>query len=80
MVPFESIGMVSYSPSIVTIVVSLAISQIFSIKEWPDLEIWVLGRSRSFKIARFDSPCTTFYWSAIVNIALSCTVYRVCVI
>jgi len=49
MVPFESLGMISCSPSIVTIDVSLAISQIFSIKEWPDLEIWVWGRSRSFK-------------------------------
>jgi len=58
--------MVSYLPSIVTITVSLAISQIFSIKEWPDLEIWVWGCSRPFKMARFDRPCTTFYWSAIV--------------
>jgi len=32
MVPFESLDMVSYSPYIVTIAVSLAISQIFSIK------------------------------------------------
>ena len=32
--------MVSYSHSIVTIAVSLAILQIFSIKEWPDLDIW----------------------------------------
>ena len=45
MVPFESIGMVYYSPSVVTMAVSLAISEIFSVKEWPDLEIWVLGRS-----------------------------------
>jgi len=42
MVPIiESLGMVFYSPSIVTMAVSLAISQIFSIKECPDVEIWV---------------------------------------
>jgi len=56
MVPLESLGMVSCLSSIVTIAVSLAISQIVSIKEWPDLEIWVRGRSRSFKMARFDRP------------------------
>jgi len=39
MVSFESLGTVSYSPSIVTLTVSLAISEIFSIKQWPDLEI-----------------------------------------
>jgi len=26
--------------------VSLAISEIFSVKEWPDLEIWVWNRSK----------------------------------
>jgi len=35
--------MVSYSPSIVTMAVSLAISEIFSVKKRPDLEMWDLG-------------------------------------
>jgi len=71
-VPFESLGAVSYSPSIVTI----AVCEIFSVKEWRDLEDQVRGRSRSLKMAPFDRPYATFYWSAIVNIALSCTIFE----
>ena len=67
MVPFESLGTVSHLPSIVTMAVSLAISEIFSVKEWRDLESHVRGRSRSLKIAPFDRPYATFYWPAIVN-------------
>ena len=76
MVPFESLGTVSYSPSIVTMAVCLAISEIFSVKQWRDLGNQVRGRSRSLKMAPFDRPYATFYWSAIVNIALPCTIFE----
>ena len=36
MISFESLGTISYSPSIATMAVSLAISEIFSDKEWTD--------------------------------------------
>jgi len=76
LVSFESLGAVSYSPSIVTVAVSVAVCEIFSIKKWRDLENQVRGRSRSLKMAPFDRPHTTFYWSAIPNIALSCTIFE----
>jgi len=67
LVPFESLGAVSYTPSIVTMAVSVAVCEIFSLKEWRELENQVRGRSRSLKMAPFDRPYATFYWSAIVN-------------
>ena len=76
LVPFESLGAVSYSPSIVTMAVSIAVCEIFSVKEWRDLENQVRGRSRILKMAPFDRPYATFYWSAIVNIALSFTIFE----
>ena len=76
LVPFESLGAVSYSPSIVTVAVSVAFCEIFSVKEWRDLENQVRGRSRSLNIAPFDRPYATFYRLAIVNIALSCTIFE----
>jgi len=75
-VPFESLGTASYSPSIVTVAVSVAFCEIFSVKEWRDLENQVRGRSKSLKMAPFDRPHATVYWSAIVNIALSCTIFE----
>jgi len=75
-VPFESLGTVSYLHSIVTMAVCLAISEIFSVKQWRDFGNQVRGRSRSLKIVPFDRPYATFYWSAIANIALSCTIFK----
>ena len=57
MVTFESLCTVSYSDSIVTMAVSVAVCEIFSIKEWRDLENQVRGRSTSLKMAPFDRPC-----------------------
>ena len=38
LVPFESLGAVSYLPSIATMAVSVAVCELFSVKEWYDLE------------------------------------------
>ena len=46
LVPFESLDAVSYSTSIVTVAVSLAVCEIFNVTEWRDLENKVRGRSR----------------------------------
>jgi len=73
---FESLGMVSYSPSIVTMAVSVTVCEIFSVKEWRDLRNHVRGHSRLLKMALFDRQYATFCWSAIVNIALSCTIFE----
>ena len=67
LVLLESLGAVYYSPSIVTMAVSVAVCEIFSVRKWRDLESQVRDRSRSLKMAPFDRPYETFYWSAIVK-------------
>jgi len=76
-VPFESLGAVSYLPSIVTMAVSVAVCEIFSIKEWYDLENRVRVRSRSFDMAPFDRSHTSSYSLSIVTIAISCIVCEI---
>ena len=38
LVPFESLGAVSCLPSIVTMAISVAVCEIFRVKEWYDFE------------------------------------------
>ena len=59
MVTFESLGTVSYSPSVVIMAVYVAVCEIFSVKEWRDLENQVRGRSKLLKMAPFDRPHAT---------------------
>ena len=56
--------------------VSVAVYEIFSVKEWRDLDNQVRGRLRSLKMAQFDRPCITFYGLAIVTVGLSCTIFE----
>ena len=74
LVPFGCLYAISYSLSIVTVAVSVAVCEIFSVKEWRDLEYQVRGRSRSLKMAPFDrlSVGRPLY----IYIALSCTIFE----
>ena len=73
--PFERLDAVSYEFAFYS-TIAVAVCEIFSVKEWRDLENQVRGHSRSLKKAPFDRPCTNFYWSAIVTLALSCAIFE----
>jgi len=76
-VPFESLGAVSYSHSIVTMAVSVAVCEILSVKEWCDLENRVRFHSRSFEIAPLDRSQSSSYSPSIVTMALYCIVCEI---
>jgi len=75
--PFKSLDAVSYSSSIVTMAVSVAVCEIFSAKEWCDLENRVRVRSRSLEMAPFDRSHTSSYSPSIVTMAISCIVCEI---
>ena len=77
LVPFKSLGAVSCSPSIVTMAISVAVCEIFRVKEWCDLENRVRVRSRSLEMAPFDRSPTTSYSPSIVTMAISCIVWEI---
>jgi len=77
LVPLESSGAVSYSPSIVTMAVSVAVCEIFIVKNWCDLENRLRVRSRSLKMAPFDRSYTSSYSPSIVTMAIFCIVCKI---
>jgi len=76
LVPFKSLGAVSYSPSIVTLAVSV-VCEILRAKEWCDLENRVRVRSRSLEMAPFDRWHTRSYSPSIVTIAVSAAISQI---
>jgi len=76
-VPFKRLGAVSYSPSIVTLAVSVAVCEIFSAKEWCDLQNRVRVRSRSLEMAPFDRQHTRSYSPSIVTMAVSAAISQI---
>ena len=66
-VPFKSLGAVCYSSSVVIMAISVAVCDIFSVKEWPDLENRVRVHSRSLEMALIDRSHT------ILNTYVVCT-------
>ena len=67
----------SYSPSIVTMAVSVTVCEIFSVKDWCDFENRVTVRSRSLEMTPFDRSHTSSYLPSIVTMALSCIVCEI---
>jgi len=51
--------------------------EIFDVKEYNDLEIWVRGHSRSSKVTPFDSLHMICYYRPIVTLCLECTVFEI---
>jgi len=68
---------VSYSLSIVSIAVSVAVCEIFSVKKWCDLENRVRVGSRSLEMAPFDRSHMSFYLHSIVTMAISCIICEI---
>jgi len=63
--------------STVTMAVSVAVCEIFSVKEWCELENRVRVRSRSLEMAPFDRSHTSSYLYSIVTMAISCIVCEI---
>ena len=56
---------------------SVAVCEIFSVKEWCDLENRVKVRSRSLEMAPFDRSHMSSYSSSVVTMAISCIVCEI---
>ena len=70
--PFDRSYTNFYWSAIVNIAVSCTVFELFDVEKYGDLEIWVKGHSRSFKLVPFKSLGAVSYLLSIVTMALFC--------
>jgi len=71
LVPFESLSAVSSLPSVVTTAISVAVCEVFSVKEWCYLKTGLGFVPRSLEMTPFDRSHMRSYSRSIVSMALT---------
>jgi len=59
------------------IIHDLLLVDLFDVKVYRDLEMWVKGHSRSLKLVPFESLGTVFYSLSIVTMAISAAILEI---
>jgi len=59
------------------IIHDLVVVELFDVKYYRDLEMWVRGHSRSSKVVSFESLGTISYSSSVVTMAVSLAILKI---
>jgi len=74
MARFNRPCMTFYGFAVVTIGLSCTVFELYDVESYRDLEMWLRGHSRSFKLVPFESLDAVSYSPSIVTMAVSVAV------